>query len=297
MNLRFSITLASLLSVVPAIVSTVSAAQSPIGGLNDINPRLAAMGVNYRLGSVEWITDSGEIGQVVIFNDRGNRQSSSHWVPYDPDRTGLADIFTIIDAVEGATTSGLTEPETTAAIERAFQTWEDVACSTIPITHLGSVPVDLGVVQFVAGFGGGPTIAADVTHAGFLPQAFFELFFPGGPAVLAATFTLNFVDGGGNPTDINNDRKADTAFRETYYNDARGWGIDDDIDVESVALHETGHGLTQVHFGKLQLTDANGKFHFSPRAVMNAGYTGVQQELTGNDRAGHCSIWSSWPNR
>ena len=64
-----------------------------------------------------------------------------------------------------------------------------------------------------------------------------------------------------------------------------------------MALHETGHGLSQDHFGKLHLTTANGKFHFSPRAVMNAGYTGVQQVLTGSDNAGHCSIWSSWPNK
>jgi hypothetical protein len=42
-------------------------------------------------------------------------------------------------------------------------------------------------------------------------------------------------------------------------------------------------------------TDKNGKFHFAPRAVMNAGYTSVQQHLTGSDLAGHCSIWAAWP--
>ena len=297
MKHRLGLVFMALLSIVAALVSSAASALPPVRSLNDINPRLAALGLHYRLEKVEWITGAGAEGQIVFFDDRGNKQAPSHWVPFDPDRTGLADIFTIIDGAEGATSSGLTEAETTAAIERAFQTWEDVQCSTIPITNFGSVPVDLGVVQALVGLGGLLAVAADVTHAGFLPQGFFDLFFPPGSAVLAATFTFEFMDGSGNPTDINNDKKGDTAFRETYYNDAANWQIDDDIDVESVALHETGHGLSQVHFGKLLLTDANGRFHFSPRAVMNAGYTGVQQVLTGSDNSGHCSIWSNWPNK
>jgi hypothetical protein len=293
MKQRFGIASIALASIMPAVSSAVSAA--PARSLNDLNPRLVSLGVPYRLKKVEWITASGAVGQIVLFDDR-NKQASSHWVPFDRARTGLGDIFTVIDGTEGATSSGLTETETTAAIERAFQTWEDVQCSTIPITNLGSVPVDLGVIQLVAGFGGGLAVVADVTHAGFLPQAFFDLFFPGISTVLAATFTLDLVDSSGNPTDINNDRKADTLFRETYYNDASAWAIDDDVDVETIALHETGHGLSQAHFGKLSFTAANGKFHFSPRVVMNAGYSGVQQELTGSDVAGHCSIWADWPN-
>jgi hypothetical protein len=63
-----------------------------------------------------------------------------------------------------------------------------------------------------------------------------------------------------------------------------------------VALHESGHGLSQGHFGKAFGTDANGKIHFSPLAVMNAAYSGVQQDLKGSDNAGHCSVWASWPN-
>jgi hypothetical protein len=65
--------------------------------------------------------------------------------------------------------------------------------------------------------------------------------------------------------------------------------------VESVVLHQTGHGLSQAHFGTLSQTDKNGRFHFSPRAVMNAGYTGVQQRIGRTDNAGHCSLWADWP--
>ena len=56
-------------------------------------------------------------------------------------------------------------------------------------------------------------------------------------------------------------------------------------------------GLSQAHFGKLFRTDANGKLHFTPRAVMNAGYTGIQQQIGKTDNAGHCSNWANWPNK
>jgi hypothetical protein len=88
--------------------------------------------------------------------------------------------------------------------------------------------------------------------------------------------------------------------REIYYNNRFTWGINTygtPIDVESIVLHETGHGLSQAHFGTLFITDSNGKYHFSPLAVMNAGYAGVPwHELMGTDIAGHSSIWASWPN-
>ena len=74
------------------------------------------------------------------------------------------------------------------------------------------------------------------------------------------------------------------------------WQIDANVNVETVALHEAGHGLSQGHFGKGFVTSSNGKLHFSPRAVMNAAYNGVQQDIDQTDNAGHCSIWGQWPN-
>jgi hypothetical protein len=63
------------------------------------------------------------------------------------------------------------------------------------------------------------------------------------------------------------------------------------------ALHESGHGLGQAYFGKIFITLANGKVHFSPFAVMNAVDPGFPtQVLQGSDIGGHCSIWGSWPN-
>jgi hypothetical protein len=156
-------------------------------------------------------------------------------------------------------------------------------------------------VQNLFGFGGLPAVAADVQHVGFLPPGFFELL--GSSNILGVTFTFIFVDGNGDPTDIDNNGTGDAAFREIYYNDGFTWEVDPNdqpgdglFDIQTVALHEAGHGLSQGHFGALKVTNANGKRHWSPLAVMNAGYVFGQQQLAGTDRGGHCSNWASWPN-
>lgn len=106
-------------------------------------------------------------------------------------------------------------------------------------------------------------------------------------------------------SDDDNNGKYDVWFREIYYNDEFSWAVDGDhIDVETVALHEAGHGLSQGHFGKgfrsgnydTGSPKGNFKFHFAPRAVMNASYTGIQTTIGKTDKAGNCSIWAEWPN-
>ncbi len=173
-------------------------------------------------------------------------------------------------------------------------TWDSVKCSTIPITKLPDIPgLDIGIIEaLVFGQSTQDFFLADITHAGWLPAGLLP------SNVIAATFTFMFVDvATGAPTDIDNNGKIDVAFREILYNGAFAWGINTDIDVETIALHESGHGLSQGHFGKAFLTNSNGKLHFAPRAVMNAAYSGIQQDTKGTDNGGHCSIWGSWPNK
>jgi len=198
------------------------------------------------------------------------------------------DITWAVDQTADAVPSkgGLTEPQTTSAIVRAMGTWDGQGCSEIPLTRNPTYGMDVGVLA------GSPYIFADVQHAGW-----GDIDFPGG--VLGATFTFMFVDGNGNPTDIDRDRKIDVAFREIYYDSSWSWAIGggvNDVDVESVAVHEMGHGLSQAHFGKLFGTYANGRLHFAPMALMNAGYMGIQRDLLGTDIGGHCGLWASWPN-
>ena len=273
--------------------ATTSPAQSTgdqiMALMGAINAQLEATGSGFRVDRAEYITpdDSGEVGQTIFFNDR-TKQLGVHFVPGDPRRGGRTDITYRVDQAEGAI-DGLTVAQTTAAIDRAMATWQNVNCSVIPITRLPNLAGDIGLIEFLNGLGGAPIIAGDIVHAGWLPAGILS------NNIIAATFTFIFVSGGV-PTDIDNNGQPDAALREILYNNFFLWRINANIDVETVALHEAGHGLSQGHFGKLFRTDSNGKFHFAPRAVMNAGYTGVQQSLKGTDNGGHCSIWASWPN-
>jgi hypothetical protein len=270
-----------------------STSQQIMDLMAQINANLEANGADHRVEYAEYLTsaDSNEAGQTVFFSDRGNKQLSSHFVPGDPRRGGRTDITYIVDQAEGAI-DGLTVAQTTAAIDRAMATWNGVKCSTIPITKIPDIPgLDLGIVEFLLGQVGGPFFLADITHAGWLPAGVLP------NNVIAVTFTFIFISGpGGPPTDIDNNNKFDVAFREILYNNAFLWRINGNIDVETVALHESGHGLSQDHFGKAFITGSNGKLHFAPRAVMNAAYSGIQQDIKGTDNGGHCSIWAKWPN-
>lgn len=277
-----------------AVAPPADKATEQIRGLmTRINDQLASSGAAYRADYAEYITSldsANEAGQTVFFNNRGNKQLAAHFVPGDPRRGGASNITYIVDQTEG-TVDGLTTAQTTAAIDRAMATWDGVDCSNIPIVKLPDIGgLDLGIVELQNGLGGSPFVFADITHAGWLPGGILP------PNVIAVTFTFIFINPDNTPTDIDNNGKADTAFREILYNNAFVWNINANIDVETIALHEAGHGLSQGHFGTAFLTNSNGQLHFAPRAVMNAAYSGVQQGLAGTDSGGHCSIWGSWPN-
>jgi hypothetical protein len=264
-----------------------------------VNLKLAGEGADYVLYKAEYLTsgEGDELGRTIFFGNVGNKRLPEHFVPGDERRAWGADGITYaVDAIDGVTSSGLSQGDTDAAIRSAMDTWDAVRCSTIPLEEWGPIQLDLGLEQYLNGFGGFPGIAADITHAGFLPGAFFEATLgPGaGDDVLGVTFTYIWIDADG-PTDIDNNGRYDAAFREIYYNDNFGWANGATYDVETVALHEAGHGLSQAHFGKASRTLRNGRLHFSPRALMNAGYSGVIQRVRKSDKAGHCSIWASWP--
>ena len=260
--------------------------------MGDMNVKLETSGSMFRVAITDYLTsgEGDEVGQTVFFNDRA-KQLGAHFVPGDPRRGGRTNITYLVDQAEG-NIDGLTVGQTTAAIDRAMATWNGVNCSTIPITKLPDIPgLDLGIIESLLGQPGGPFFLADITHAGWLPANVLA------PNVIGVTFTFIFIDPAtGAPSDIDNNGQLDVAFREILYNDRFVWRINGNIDVQTVALHESGHGLSQGHFGKAFGTDANGKIHFAPLAVMNAAYSGVQQDLKGTDNGGHCSIWGSWPN-
>lgn len=217
------------------------------------------------------VLDDRTVGGEVLFEDRGNKQLSVQWVPRDPRRFGRTDVgYAVIQAAP----AGLTPAEVDGAIDRAMATWGDQTCSRGLTTPEGTIAEWLN-------------FESDILHAGFGPLP---------PGVLGVTSPFIFVDPGtGQPTDIDGDGRFDYAFAIITYSQDFTWAIDDHIDVETVALHEAGHGLAQAHFGEAFITLANGKLHFAPRALMNASYSGIQQSLSGSDLAGHCSMYGSWP--
>lgn len=299
------------LAVVPGLLVAwgIAQAEEPQNILDEMNDELVAMGAEVRISKVEYVTtgENFQSGRTILVSDRGDKQFDEDFVPGDPRRGFRTDITWVIDAVDSATFTVVTPANQRAAIRRAMGTWDSVSCSDIPLTDLGDVG-DVGALQFLFGFGGsfagliGFPAPADVIHAGFLPGSFFDLLVPGGGGFiigLTVTFTWDFplvVDPLAN-ADIDGNGKTDVAFRETYYNNAFPWGIDTNfpIDIESIVLHETGHGLSQAHFGDVFVDAGAETLHFAPRAVMNAAYSGVQQELTGTDDGGHCSNWANWP--
>lgn len=249
------------------------------------------------LHKAEYITAAGSAqqGKTVIFNDRGNKQLEDDFSPF-ASLDGSSDISYYLDQTRPSSSISLSRTE--SALQRVVTTWESVQCSDLGLNRVSNIPIPIGIVAWIFGFPGEPEYVADVNHAGWMPGSFFEELAPGGSRfILGVTFTLLLVDGDGNLIDTNNDGKWDVGVREIYYNDNFSWSDDGTaIDVETVALHEMGHGLSQAHFGK-GFIKKKGDIQFAPRAVMNASYSGIQTRISGTDLGGHCSNWANWPNK
>ncbi|MEX1239526.1 MAG: hypothetical protein WEB30_07405 [Cyclobacteriaceae bacterium] len=249
----------------------------------------------YALLGGEYITtaESGQVGRFVYFKDVGNKQLAYDFVPgLSLDGTDAVSYY--ID--QKRPSDDISVSISSGAISRAMNTWEGVACSQPSIYEIPfNRRVSTGYVSALFGFRGSFDYVADVLHAGWLPGSFFDLLAQDGSTfILGVTFTIIFTDDNGNPVDTDGNGKYDVAWREIYYNDAFTWRDGAHYDIETIALHEAGHGLSQAHFGSAFLDAGSGELHFSPRAVMNAAYSGIQTQITETDNAGHCSNWSSW---
>lgn len=272
------------------------------------NLELAAMGAGVAIEKAEWFGLASDVNEirVVFANDRTLRLPS-HWIPGDPRRGGAGlDLtqasFPFFQLATGVASSDLIPTE--GIVDAAFGTWNALQCSPMKTRKVAVAPgVFPSAILSVPGLVNDP-FAADIATIGWLPGAIFELI--GGPGfrenVLGVTFTFSFVDENGNPTDIDRDRRTDTALAEIWYNDDFQWAVadlgpfDPRIDVESVVLHEVGHALSMDHFGRLTLHVTRGgvRVQASPRAVMNASYIGTLRDPLGTDVATHCSNFANW---
>lgn len=262
----------------------------------DVNEALLDQGI--QLEKVEFLGAERE-GITIFFENRGNKQLASDYVPNDPRNGNGTLVPYVIDGTELGTSSGMSELETYNATVSAMATWDAATCSSgLEIPNWGVAPFDVGYVQFILGFGGiNGYFPGTVVHAGVLPADFFDAVAEnGGSFILGATFTFVWND------DLDQDGRDDVAIKEIYMNDGFNWqdapddGLGNGIyDYETVVLHEAGHALSQAHFGKAFATE-NGMLHFAPAALMNAGYSVARRVVTQTDNAGHCSNWSDWPN-
>ena len=269
-----------------------------------MNEQLAARGVGLRVHHAELIAHPayGALEGRTVYADDRSLRTHVRWVPGDPRRNARGTALTyLVDQSDGMTSNGsgfLSSAQTEAAIDRAMATWDQLTCADLSLPKVPDSGADPDVLDWYFSrdwsLFGNPFLA-DIVHAGWLPASFFDLIMSNGSRQFVAV--AFFVDFG---TDVNEDGYLDTALAEIYYNDAFPWGINTDylpVDVETIALHEAGHALGQGHFGSIFHTQANGKLHVAPRAVMNSIYLGQQQTLLTTDLGGHCSIFGSWPQR
>ena len=285
--------------------------------LRDINQALVEQGLNVQIAGL----DVFRIGQGR--SEFRLLQDELRWVPGDGRRIAQANDLTYIFDLRGGaiSTVGLGPPATELRIDRAMATWDGTA-RTPDIVKRVDPGTDITIFDFFVGFppfGGfgafGNPFAADIVHAGWFPPPFFDAVFGGpgaGASVLAFSVPFVFTDAG-IPTDVNNDGYLDTALNEVYYQDKSfdtpigtgDWGIDvpiPGIDVQTVALHESGHSLGLLHFGEpprslFRTPNTNAPRSQLPRAVMNPFYQGLLLDPQPTDVAGLSTLYGSWPAR
>ncbi len=293
--------LVSLVSLLPKTVFAQTGYGDPavLAKMQEVNRQLLAGGLNLAVEALEFFTIGGGRPSARI------HQQDSRYVPNDIRRSASGtDVTYLVDQKRGATATGLSSTQTEAAIDQAMATWGN--SKSLKKVNLIKMPYrgeDPAFYAFILGFVEDSSLLylADIIHTGWWSKDLFDAAWQpgGGDSILAFTATFIFIDSTANPTDVNSDHYLDIAFAEIYYNDNFGdpsgsqpllpWGINVDlpggIDVETVALHESGHALGLGHFGP------------PPVAVMNAIYAGKRQVPLPIDKAGLFTLWGSWPNQ
>jgi hypothetical protein len=287
---------------VPALSRSAAVEAGPVSvQLARINDSLAALGLNIAVQKAEYIlaptAPVPASGQIVFANDRA-KQLTSRWVPGDARRLADGDRITYMNFTPFMAANGAGNAE--GAIDASFETWDASKCTTLDVVKRAWNGGNPSAILGITGIPAVSVFSADIVTMGFLPGFIFDAVLgPGASAnVLGVTFTFVFLESAGGPeSDIDGDGRTDTALKEVWYNDAFDWtlsGLGNDIDVETVALHENGHAFELGHFGKIFGTLSNLRLHVSPRAVMNAAILGTLRSPKGTDNAGFCGNFAGW---
>lgn len=261
--------------------------------IRDLDARLA--GSNMAVLQVEVLRkgSADAVGNRTVYRVDRYQLLSAQWAPGDPRRNADGNNLTyLIDPTYMVSSSGVNlEPIN----DTTFVTWEgEVANGKLNIVKRPYPATNPNYVLWYFGYGD-PTYP-DPFQADIVTTGFVNVFDPSS-GILGVTWTFIWVDGSGNPTDINRDGYADVALKEIWYTEGWLWsdGSGPGIDFESVCLHENGHGLGLGHFGMF-FTNPSGKLFVSPRAVMNAFYIGALRDPRTTDHGAINHIYSNWPH-
>lgn len=143
---------------------------------------------------------------------------------------------------------------------------------------------------------------AEITVGGFLAASFFRQIFPAsGDNVLGVAYQFAFYDPEtGRPTDIDRNGKLDGFWSEIYFNGLHYWGdatapgVDpfSVFDLQTVALHESGHTFGLGHFGRL--LENHGGFHVNGHNIMTNLYLGPVRTVSGIPTGTFCGLYGNW---
>ncbi|GGW44395.1 hypothetical protein GCM10007383_31040 [Arenibacter certesii] len=217
------------------------------------------------------------------------------WVKDDPRRGNGKNVsYNVFEPLSYANGSIPTE----AISDDAYMNWGNSRCGKASIIKEPNLDTFNSAILSIGGEAGNPF--TDINILGHVPGFVFGFIDGLDPkSTLGVTFSFIFVDEEGNPTDIDNDGKADTSLKEVWFNDDFLWtdtpSTNPGIDLASVLTHEIGHTLEAGHFGVGFLNlRAEGSVNYFPRAVMNAYYYEPIHNLRRTDKASYCITFGDW---